>query len=1656
LSNSAVSGNRALALGQTNAVGGAIYVTSTGSLTVTGSTPGASQIDNNSSIAAAGASGSGQAGLDAYAGGIMFSAGTSLQFTGTTLANNAALGGAGGSGGSGVAGGNGGFSVVGGFYVITGATTTAQLSGDTIANNVSQGGVGGTGGTGAEGGIGGDVFTGGLAIDNEGLTPAVLSSVTISNNLVLGGAGGVGGAGAAGGFGGDAHGGGAYLFNGSTSATPVVYQGNTFSGNIAIGGAGGAGASGGGGGAASGGGAYFDVEGDSSSKSQSETFSGNTALGGIGGAGAAGGSDGTGGIASGGGVYISNITTSVVSLTQDTITGNQALGASGASTSGGNAAFGGGVVANGSGPIQINNTTVTGNSAVGGAGDAGVTGVDGDDGTAGDGDDGGSGNAGGIYLYSSGATAPTLTADTINSNVALGGVGGAGASGGSGGAGGNAFGGGLLISEGSGAANVSDTLIASNTATGGAGGAAGNGGTGGTGGGAAGGGFLSSSTGTELLNSTLYGNTVTGGGGFNAGSAYGGGIEDETGYNALTGMSVVNVTIASNVAQAGKANGGAAGTAYGGGFDNNFGEDLALVVDNTLVANNKAETSASTEIEANGPDFYGQATTALNNLINDASGITTGFTGNGNQLGPSVTVVPGITGAPANNGGPTATLALAANSTARGTGSVTAANAFNLTTDQRGAGFSRIVSGAVDIGAFETQSIVVTPSGTTNTFTVGGAAVAVDAGVTVTFSGADLTGATVTISTGTLQTGDTLHFTTQNGITGVFASGVLTLSGTATPAQYQTALRSVTFSTTSTNITTRSISIVAVDNSLSSGPASESVKVALATPAAPVVTPSGTTNTFTVGGTAVAVDAGVTVTFSGADLTGATVTISTGTLQTGDTLHFTTQNGITGVFASGVLTLSGTATPAQYQAALQSVTFSTTSTSTTTRAISIVATDNSLSSTAAAESVKVALATPAAPVVTPSGTTNTFTVGGAAVAVDAGVTVTFSGADLTGATVTISTGTLQTGDTLHFTNQNGITGVFASGVLTLSGTATPAQYQAALQSVTFSTTSTSTTTRAISIVAADNSLSSTAAAESVKVAPAVTLVGPSVTNAVTTENTQTTSGLVIKPGTGDSAATYFQITAITGGTLYQNNGTTAISSGSFITLAQGAAGLKFTPTTGSLTTGSFQVQESTSSSTAGLGGAIVTATITVSSSASGQPVSLVGAYNLTGITIDGTKFTGGLDGGGHAISETLIGTSQTWNGVKFNIAAAGTPDVVQASGQTLSLPTGSYAKLELLATGVNGNQVNQTFTVHYTDGTSTTFTQSLSDWHTPQSYSGQSVVLSMSYRNTSTGAKDTAGPFDVYGYTLTLNSAKTVQSITLPNNHNVAVLAMTVVAAVPVAAPTNLKATVVSSKEADLSWTAAAGTITGYNVYRGTTSGGESSTPLNSSPLPAGTTSYHDTTVVAGNTYYYVVKAIDGSATSASSNEVVAKITSGAISSTPVSLTGAYSLTGITVDGAKFSGGLDGGGHALSESLVGPSQTWNGVQFNIAPAGAPNVIQSSGQTFILPEGSYSKLELLATGVNGNQANQTFTVRYTDGTTTTFTQSLSDWHTPQNYAGESVVLSNSYRNTSTGTKDTSGPFDVYGYAFTLNPAKTVVAITLPNDHNVAVLAMSLVH
>ena len=91
--------------------------------------------------------------------------------------------------------------------------------------------------------------------------------------------------------------------------------------------------------------------------------------------------------------------------------------------------------------------------------------------------------------------------------------------------------------------------------------------------------------------------------------------------------------------------------------------------------------------------------------------------------------------------------------------------------------------------------------------------------------------------------------------------------------------------------------------------------------------------------------------------------------------------------------------------------------------------------------------------------------------------------------------------------------------------------------------------------------------------------------------------------------------------------------------------------------------------------------------------------------------------------------------------------------------------------------------------------------------------------------------------------------------------------------PLTITLTGTGTHAVDLAWTeqAPTGGIT-YNVFRGTASGAESTTPLNSSPITS--QAYTDTNVAPGATYYYTVEAVDSFGSSGPSSEVSATIPS--------------------------------------------------------------------------------------------------------------------------------------------------------------------------------------
>ncbi|MCP1829481.1 putative thioesterase [Bradyrhizobium sp. USDA 4532] len=391
------------------------------------------------------------------------------------------------------------------------------------------------------------------------------------------------------------------------------------------------------------------------------------------------------------------------------------------------------------------------------------------------------------------------------------------------------------------------------------------------------------------------------------------------------------------------------------------------------------------------------------------------------------------------------------------------------------------------------QAPVVTAGHTLN-YTENQAATVIDSAITVTDGDdANLVSATVQI-TGNYASGqDVLGFTNQNGITGSFnaATGTLTLTGSSSVANYQAALASVTYINSSDNPSglARTVTITTNDGTLDSSPVTDTINV---TPVndPPVVTAGHTLN-YTENQAATAFDPAIIVSdVDNTTLTGATVQITGNYANGQDVLAFTSQNGITGSFnaGTGMLTLTGTASVADYQAALASVTYQNTSDNPSglARTVTIIANDGTATSTPVTGTINV---TPVndPPVTTAGGTLN-YTENQAATVIDASVNVTdVDSANMTGATVQITGGFAAGQDVLGFAGQNGISGSYNSltGVLTLFGSSSVANYKAALDSITYfnSSDNPSGADRTVSFTVNDGSANSNTSTSIIHVTP---------------------------------------------------------------------------------------------------------------------------------------------------------------------------------------------------------------------------------------------------------------------------------------------------------------------------------------------------------------------------------------------------------------------------------------------------------------------------------------------------------------------------------------------------------------------------------------------
>jgi len=384
-----------------------------------------------------------------------------------------------------------------------------------------------------------------------------------------------------------------------------------------------------------------------------------------------------------------------LTLTGCVVTSNSVVGADATGSEVAGRAFGGGVYQSGS-TLTLTDSLVANNRAQGG----GVSAATSTAVTAGE-------AGGGGVCVANGPALLRMSGTTIADNQATGGtaVNTVGAA-----TGGAATGGGVQI-----VVFFSHQIVGNTFARNRAIGGSGTGETAGTGGEAVGGGIALPGD-ASVNNCTISGNQAVGGAATTTGTPVDGpGGDARGGGLAAYGGVISNTTITLNIAAGGTGNRTPGSGTGGGAANRGTGLSNNAAFQSSILAGNSATTS-SPDIVRPATD---SATTLGNNLIGDGTGAPAFVNGRfGDQVGGiNRPVLDARLGPLANNGGATQTHAPLNGSPAINAGS----NPVGLTTDQRGAGYPRVLDNAPDVGAVETPfSPPTAVSGALPDVTVGG------------------------------------------------------------------------------------------------------------------------------------------------------------------------------------------------------------------------------------------------------------------------------------------------------------------------------------------------------------------------------------------------------------------------------------------------------------------------------------------------------------------------------------------------------------------------------------------------------------------------------------------------------------------------------------------------------------------------------------------------------------------------------------------------------------------------------------------------------------------------------------------------------------------------------------------------------------------------
>jgi alpha-mannosidase len=488
-------------------------------------------------------------------------------------------------------------------------------------------------------------------------------------------------------------------------------------------------------------------------------------------------------------------------------------------------------------------------------------------------------------------------------------------------------------------------------------------------------------------------------------------------------------------------------------------------------------------------------------------------------------------------------------------------------------------------------------------------------------------------------------------------------------------------------------------------------------------------------------------------------------------------------------------------------------------------------------------------------------------------------------------------------------------------------------------------------------------------------------------------------------------------------------------------------------------------------------------------------YDLATASNDGDATKVGFDGKGDALPAEMLPEQIAFNGVVFHLAPAktGSPNAMVARGQKIELPSGHYNRVYVLAAAANGDQKaafeagGKKVELNVQD-----WGGFIGQWDDRQwSANGENdnygemvalkpgfikradLVWYASHHHDAAGKNVAYSYSYLFGYGIDLPAG--AKTLTLPKNANIRVLAISVADENPETVPAQPLYDVLPSPHAGAPDFSISASSTA-SVSQGMTSTSrvlvmprgsfEDKVKLTASGLPDGVSASFNPAITAGSSTLTLTAAksaapatttitVSGEAGEVSHSATEALSVTPVLKGTvPVNLSSAYNVSGIYKNGTKFesAASLDAGGYAFSEETLGEEQVGDEVVFKLGP---PNVADAvSSKTVDLPTDNFASIRILATAVEENQGHQIFTVNYTDGTSASFTQTLSDWSGGGHVHGESVAVRVPYRLAGDGSQD-SNPFYLYAYSFSLDPAKQVRSVTLPENRNVAVFAITLV-